>query len=240
MVDERLTTTRTVRKRLDCTRSVDPEIIHTCLEWDLPEWDMSASAPDDIPAEWKRWFCSTVNVAMSMGEPPRASWGRHDGYPPARTMAHLGVIAAGAWTIVPIDRGRRRRHHAGWWGRCIAGRRHDWGPSARTAQHLRVVAPRPMAIVPIGRRGAWGHRAERWRELDPDRSCVQGIPAVSCESPPPMDAVDEHQREDETQGPWHRVPPSTLRVPGGMVHGTVTSTRRGCRVGRSVHGQPGV
>src|SRR5712691_1858357 len=31
-VDKLLTTTRTVRKRLDCTRSVDPEIIQTCLE----------------------------------------------------------------------------------------------------------------------------------------------------------------------------------------------------------------
>ena len=31
-VDKLLTTTRTVRKRLDLTRSVDPEIIQTCLE----------------------------------------------------------------------------------------------------------------------------------------------------------------------------------------------------------------
>src|SRR6266478_6578462 len=31
-VDKLLTTTRTVRKRLDFTRSVDPEIIQTCLE----------------------------------------------------------------------------------------------------------------------------------------------------------------------------------------------------------------
>ena len=32
MVDKLLTTTRTVRKRLDCTRPVAPEIIQTCLE----------------------------------------------------------------------------------------------------------------------------------------------------------------------------------------------------------------
>ena len=31
-VDKLLTTTRTVRKRLDFTRPVDPEIIQTCLE----------------------------------------------------------------------------------------------------------------------------------------------------------------------------------------------------------------
>jgi nitroreductase len=31
-VDKLLTTTRTVRKRLNLTRSVDPEIIQTCLE----------------------------------------------------------------------------------------------------------------------------------------------------------------------------------------------------------------
>ena len=31
-VDKLLTTTRTVRKRLDLTRPVDPEIIQTCLE----------------------------------------------------------------------------------------------------------------------------------------------------------------------------------------------------------------
>jgi hypothetical protein len=31
-VDKLLTTTRTVRKRLDLTRSVAPEIIQTCLE----------------------------------------------------------------------------------------------------------------------------------------------------------------------------------------------------------------
>jgi hypothetical protein len=31
-VDKLLTTTRTVRKRLDLTRSVDPAIIQTCLE----------------------------------------------------------------------------------------------------------------------------------------------------------------------------------------------------------------
>ena len=31
-VDKLLTTTRTVRKRLDCTRPVDPEILQTCLE----------------------------------------------------------------------------------------------------------------------------------------------------------------------------------------------------------------
>src|SRR4029453_3969487 len=31
-VDKLLTTTRTVRKRLDFTRSIDPEIIQTCLE----------------------------------------------------------------------------------------------------------------------------------------------------------------------------------------------------------------
>ena len=31
-VDKLLTTTRTVRKRLDFTRSVDPAIIQTCLE----------------------------------------------------------------------------------------------------------------------------------------------------------------------------------------------------------------
>jgi nitroreductase len=31
-VDKLLTTTRTVRKRLDCTRSVDPAVIQTCLD----------------------------------------------------------------------------------------------------------------------------------------------------------------------------------------------------------------
>src|SRR5215510_12701879 len=31
-VDRLLTTTRTVRKRLDLTRSLDPEILQTCLE----------------------------------------------------------------------------------------------------------------------------------------------------------------------------------------------------------------
>jgi nitroreductase len=58
-VDKLLTTTRTVRKRLDCTRPVDPEIIQTCLEIAI-----QASTGGNIPGITSWWSPMQPNTLI--------------------------------------------------------------------------------------------------------------------------------------------------------------------------------
>jgi hypothetical protein len=53
-VDKLLTTTRTVWKRLDLTRPVDPEIIQTCLEIAI-----QASVSHLLPMEFLTGLCGS-------------------------------------------------------------------------------------------------------------------------------------------------------------------------------------